>query len=181
MSGGTGCPGSIGPEVGAAEVGGGWRGLFGKRGGEMSAAGGQAGALASSGPAMARGPQGLHLRQGIRGSTARLRAPAHSPQQHPSCACQQDRSRLLLSLSLGPQLPLHPSWEIMLHWLQLYHTALGTAEGERASPASFLLFQRSKPPEGQATDADAVRRENVLVSHRSYNSSMSISDMRFAF
>lgn len=116
---------------------------LGKQGGEMGAAGGQTGALASSGPAMARGPQGLHLRQGIRGSTARLRAPAHSPQQHPSCACQQDRSRLLLSPSLGPQLPLPPSWEIMLHWLQLYHTASGTAEGERASPASFLLFQRT--------------------------------------
>ncbi|CAN8194986.1 unnamed protein product [Coccothraustes coccothraustes] len=37
----------------------------------------------------------------------------------------------------------------------------------------------SKPPEGQAIDANAVKREKVLFSHRNYNSSMSNLDMRF--
>lgn len=113
---------------------------LGKQGGDMNAAVGQAGALGQlwSSP----WPQDLHLRQDVCGSPTRPQGPARTPQQHASCSCQQDRSHLLLSPSPQPQLPLPPSWETVPHWLQLYHTALGTAEGERASPASFLLSQR---------------------------------------
>ena len=79
------------------------------------------------------------------------------PQQRPSCSerlptglfscCYRCRGHATV--------PLSPSWEATLNWLQLCYRALGTAEGERLSSASFLLFWRTlcrKLPEGQAVD-----------------------------
>lgn len=47
--------------------------------------------------------------------------------------------------------------------------------------SAVLGHTLSKPPEGQATGADAVRRKTVVVSHRSYSSSMSNLDMQCGF
>lgn len=90
------------------------------------------------GPAV---PEGLRTFTWGRTSAAAQQRPQALPTALSSA--QRDRTHLLLSPSLQPQLPLPPSWETMLHRLQLYHTALGTAEGERPSPASFLLIWRT--------------------------------------